>query len=268
MLLIILGLILLFLVQADFIVTALSGGHHGPFTSRLSRGAWRLLQSLHARFGGTFLHSYSGLIIMTLVTLTWLLLTALAWLMIFGGASASLVMRETGEPADWPETLSYVGSALSTMGAANASPASAWWGVWGTVAAASGFVLLTLSVTYILTVMQTVASGRSFALLVNSLDPADPSYTTTYVQKFAQLVSQLSSVPMALNYSAVRPDLRLTFAISRFATRVAQSPDLWETFRPSFEALPSLKTSGETVTLKDVTNWAAGHSLTRESRAE
>ncbi|MFN7024856.1 MAG: hypothetical protein ACK4QP_10110 [Pseudorhizobium sp.] len=265
MLLIILGLTLLILVQMDFVVTALSSGHHGPFTRRLSLGCWHLLQALQGRIGGRFLHSYSGLIVLTVVTLTWLLLTTLAWLLIFGGASSSLVMRSTDEPANWLQTLSFVGSALSTMGAANASPVNGWWGIWGAVAAANGFVLLTLSVTYILTVMQTVAAGRSFALLVNSLDPADKSYTTTYAENLAQLVSQLTSVPMALYYSSSRRDLRLTLAISRFATVVARSPDLWPIYLPSFQALPGLTTAGDEVTLEEVTGWAARYSLTRES---
>ncbi|MCJ8517940.1 hypothetical protein ABID21_000534 [Pseudorhizobium tarimense] len=111
MLLILTGIVLLLIVQTDFIITALSGGRQGALTDRLSFGCWRLLQRLHNRFGGEFLHDYSGQIIMSLVTLTWLLLTALAWLLILVGGTA-LVMQSTGEPANWVQSLFYVGNAL------------------------------------------------------------------------------------------------------------------------------------------------------------
>lgn len=267
MLLILTGIVLLLIVETDFIITALSGGRQGALTDRLSFGCWRLLQRLHNRFGGEFWHAYSGLIVMTVVTLTWLLLTALAWLLILVGGTA-LVMQSTGEPANWIQSLSYVGNALSTMGAANAQPSNGWWGIWGAVAAANGFVLLTLSVTYILTVMQTVAAGRSFALLVNSLDPTDQSYTSTFAENFAQLVSQLTSVPMALYYSSVREDLRLTLAISRFAQQVAVSPELWQVYAPIFKALCADHADGKKPAVDDVRDWAARFSLTRDTARE
>ena len=267
MLLILIGIVLLLIVQTDFIITALSGGRQGAMTDRLSFGCWRLLQRLHNRFGGQLLHAFRGLIIMSFVTMTWLLLTALAWLLILVGGKA-LVMQQTGEPANWVQSLSYVGNALSTMGAANAVPSDGWWGIWGAVAAANGFVLLTLSVTYILTVMQTVASGRSFALLVNALDATSPSFTSTFAENLAQLVSQLTSVPMALYYSSVREDLRLTLAISRFAQQVAVSPELWQVYAPIFKALCVTGTNGKEPAVADVRDWAARFSLTRDTAKE
>lgn len=259
-----LGVILLLFVQADFLITTLSGGIHGPLSGRMAFRSWRTLQRLHRGHHGSFLYSYSGLIVMSVMVFAWLLLAAGGWVLIFRGHPSSLIIPSTGAPANWVETSAYAGSALSTMGSSNAIPSNGWWDLWGTVAAANGFVLLTLSMTYILTVMQTVASGRSFALLVASLDPADPRHFPIFATSFNQLVAQLSSVPMALYFSSSRPELRLARAISKFAAAIEHSPELWSSFEPGFRVLPAVTTAdinGPKLTAAEVARWADAFSL-------
>ncbi|WIJ25213.1 hypothetical protein [Devosia sp. RR2S18] len=264
MILLILGLIVLLAVQADFVITVLSGGRQGPLTEHLTSAFWRLEQKLHRWRGGGFFHAHSGILVMVAVALAWLLLTSLGWLLIYRSDPTSLVVSETGKPADWVQSFAYVGSALSTMGAANTSASNGWWDLIATVAAANGFVLLTLAMTYVLNVTQTVASGRSFALLVSSLDPTDPRHTDTFATGLSRLVAQLSSTPLALYFSSRDPNLRLARAIGRFSQRVSASPELWPCFAASLRALPGIKLDGMAQSDEaEVERWVEHFSLNR-----
>lgn len=231
---------------------------------RLTRAFWWVAQRLHRWRGGNFLHAHIGVLLMVGVASTWLVLSAVGWLLIFRSDPGALVEKASGEAADWVQTLAYVGSALSTMGAANTTAANGWWDLAGTIAGANGFVLLTLSVTYGLNVTQTLASGRTFALLVSSLDPTDPRHTDTFATGLSRLVAQLSSTPLALYFSSRDPNLRLARAIGRFSQRVSASPELWPCFSASLRALPGIKLDGRAQSDEaEVERWVEHYSLNR-----
>lgn len=120
------------------------------------RFLWRtgrfLTLTTERRLGFT-LRGMIGPAILSLLAASWvaLHLTAYTLLYLLG---PSLEAARTGEPAGVVQTLAYAGAALSTLGASIVQPTNGWWDALSMVAAVNGIIVLTLSVSFVLNIIQ------------------------------------------------------------------------------------------------------------------
>ena len=77
----------------------------------------------------------------------------------------------------------------------------------------NGMIMLTLAVSFLLSVRQTVQEGRSFAGLVST----GPGETDRHIPRLTDVIAGLHSAPHALWYGHTRRDRRLPDALLRFA---------------------------------------------------
>lgn len=129
----------------------------GPITRRLARILWRLLPH---RSGGA---RYVGPLILLATVVSWLVLSWLAWLLIFYGAPDAVVYAQTKAPADFVARLYFAGFSLFTLGVGDFVPNGSLWQLATVVSAAQGFFVITLSVTYVLPVITSVTERRQLA---------------------------------------------------------------------------------------------------------
>lgn len=224
-LLLIAGIALLALTAADFAYTTISANKTGPLTRRTAAAFWKLIDLLAATSRWNALRRVAGPVVMSGVAMVWVAMTMLGWLLIFRADPTALEMKSSGDPAGWWESLAFVGSALSTVGASNARPASALWDNLSMVTAINGMVVLTLSVTFVLNITQTVATGRGFSALIRVRDPADAENDDLLLPALADLCVRLNASPLALYYSSARPERSVPESLRWLAGRVANSPD-------------------------------------------
>lgn len=166
-----LGSVLLIAAIYDFLYTAISLAGLGPISGRLTRVLWRggrrvtlwseqhLYLSLRGVIGPAILSTLAG---------TWILLHLAGYTLLYLSGS-SLEVSKTGEPATFVQILAFAGSALSTLGASTVGPTNGWWDILSMVAALNGMVVLTLSVSFVLNILQTTSQARSWAIRYHAL---------------------------------------------------------------------------------------------------
>lgn len=164
----ILGISLLLFTVADLIWTTLFLGG-GPMTRKLSNALWRwLLKRHHARTDDQ-LPAWSGLGIILLTISLWMFLIWLSWVLIFNMSEGAVVATASGTPADFWSRAYYTGFTLITLGVGDYRPVGAVWQMATIVAAANGFFLVTLAITYLLPLIQAVIQKRQVAAYISSL---------------------------------------------------------------------------------------------------
>ncbi|MEE1940301.1 potassium channel family protein [Streptomyces sp. TRM 70361] len=167
-----LGCLLLLLVLADASITALSMVRvTGPVTGWVTRGVWRLFLAAHTRKPGGGLLQWSGTVTLLVTFLTWTLLLWAGWLLFFASHERAVVGSLTSAPADGWSRVYFTGYTVFTLGTGDYVPGTAWAQVATAVAALSGLFLVTLSLTYLVQVVQAVVHKRSVAVQVHALGP-------------------------------------------------------------------------------------------------
>lgn len=72
-------------------------------------------------------------------------------------------------PISWIDRFYFAGYTMFTLGNGDFAPKQGVWRILTTVTAASGMLFITLSVTYVLSVLDAVTQKRSFASDVSGL---------------------------------------------------------------------------------------------------
>ena len=162
------GVLLLTTVSVDILWTTLwVQGSAGPLTSRLMSAEWSVLRRMVGN--RRRLLSLSGPIILVTSLAVWIALLWGGWTVLFAAGEPSLMDTRENGPISWAERLYYIGYTIFTMGNGDFTPQDGVWQTATAVAAGSGMLFVTLSVTYILSVLDAVTQKRSFASGVTGL---------------------------------------------------------------------------------------------------
>ncbi|MCI2237150.1 potassium channel family protein [Paenibacillus sp. TRM 82003] len=201
---IIAGAVLVVLVLVDALVTTLSvSTGAGPLTSRVTGALWRLLRWRHPRGReGTPLR-FSGVLLLTVTASTWVLLLWAGWSLLFVGSGA-VVNSTTGRAAGVLDTVYFAGFSTATLGVGDYTANQPGWRLLAAVAGFTGFLLITLAVTYLLSVVQAVVASRALAMHVFALG-AHPQevvargwngerFSSAFVQHLVSLSSEVAQV--------------------------------------------------------------------------
>ncbi|TCD15307.1 hypothetical protein [Oricola cellulosilytica] len=232
------GLVLLVMVLADFAYTTVSANMTGPLTRRVAAGVWQVHSLLARISGGRWVRRAAGPLVMSGVAMFWIAGTSLAWLLVFQSDPQAVLNKQTDTPAGWAQSYAFVGSALSTVGASNARAGTTVWDIVAMAAAVNGMVVLTLSVTFVLNVTQTVTTGRGVVMLADLVDPADTGNRSTLLPELTTLCMRLNGAPLALYYSTDREELSVPDGLLRLARRAARTPEVFEDYRHILKELP------------------------------
>ncbi|HEX2047626.1 MAG TPA: hypothetical protein VHF27_07675 [Acidimicrobiales bacterium] len=171
-LLIVLGVLVLTVTGIDVLWTVLAAGSGaGPLTGRLSALAWRVALVFGRRPSGPrhALLAVSGIAIVVSMLLSWSGVTFGAWWLVASASDGAVRVAESGAPADLLERAWFVGYNLFTLGSTTYTAGDGLWQLLPVVTGASGLVLLTLGISYLVPVASAVAERRQLAQYVVSL---------------------------------------------------------------------------------------------------
>ncbi|MEH6665781.1 MAG: potassium channel family protein [Brevundimonas sp.] len=164
------GAVLLGLLTVDVFVTALTLRGAGPLTGRLAQGLWRGLLRLHRGRAGHRLLGFAGGAIAALTLAYWVLVLWAGWALVFAGAAGAVVDSQ-GQPADLWSRIYFAGFNIFTLGLGDYRPVGAAWQMATVLASASGLVVVTLGITYLLPVLSHAVSRQALAGQVGLLGP-------------------------------------------------------------------------------------------------
>lgn len=190
------GFLLVGLVIYDAVQTTLSASKSGPITRLLGRFAWFTVLWLYRRFTRHGLLQAVGPWVTVSLMMTWVGLVWLGWWLVFNSHEAAVFHPDTGTFANAMERLYFTGYTITTLGYGDFVAGTGKWQVLAVMAAANGFFLLTLAVTYILAVMSAVVQKRQLAIAIHALGdtPAEMVGRLGREGDFTELASQVDDL--------------------------------------------------------------------------
>jgi len=233
----VIGVLLIVLVAYDAIRTTLSASSAGPITNRLMSAVWLLLLRISSRHNRHALLAASGAWITVSLIVFWLLAAWLGWFLLFCSAPQAVVNATTQVTADLVERAYYTGYTLSTLGYGDFVPGNDAWRIPPALAAANGFFLFTLAITYMLNIVSNVTQKRQLALSISALGqtPQRILESTADEGAFESLSSQLQQLQQSIGtvgqqhlafpilhyYHAAENDKALPLALARLYQSLA-----------------------------------------------
>lgn len=170
----ILGALLVLVVFYDFLRTTISLSGMGL----ISRGVTSCLWSVGSQLAVTLerrtnlsIRGLLGPFILIAIAGTWVLLHLAGYVLMYR-SGLSLIQSQSGDPASLVQTVAFAGSALSTLGASTVKVTGGWWDILSMAAAVNGMIVLTLSVSFVLNILQTTNNARIFATRFHILKQA------------------------------------------------------------------------------------------------
>ncbi len=164
----VLGIVLLTVVVVDLLWTTLwVEGGAGPLTSRLMTSTWSVFQWLGDR--RSRLLTLAGPSILVFGLAAWIILLWSGWTLVFASAEYPLIDTLGGSSLSWIDRIYFTGYTIFTLGNGDFVPREGWWQLMTTLTTASGMLFVTLSVTYVLSILDAVTQKRSFASSVSGL---------------------------------------------------------------------------------------------------
>ncbi|MCB2411904.1 hypothetical protein LGT39_03460 [Demequina sp. TTPB684] len=200
----------------------------GPVTSRTSSFAWHAALRLLRRRHGAL--SACGPVILIGTVVGWLTALWAGWVLVYASDPNSLVGAGDVDAPGWTGRMWYAGYAIFTMGNGDFLPREGAWQVISILPTATGMFLVTMAVTYLLSVVSAATQKRAFASAVhgvghegaevalsgwdgNDLRSLDLNLSSLSTQLTA-LTEKYLSYPVLQYYHAARPDKSPAVAIA------------------------------------------------------
>jgi hypothetical protein len=163
------GVFLLLFVAYDVYATILdASGRAGPLSQILNRIVWGASRRLAFRLSRGRRHRLLNLVgpmLMPALIVIYLHLLIVGFALIYlPRMPAEFTVEPSATSANWIESLYFSGSTLITLGYGDITPRTVFMRFMALVEGASGFALISLAVTYLITVYSALARKRVIAL--------------------------------------------------------------------------------------------------------
>lgn len=173
-----LGVLLLVATIVDQLWTTLwVDGSAGPLSARLTTLTWNGLKRITS--SSSRLLSLSGPLVLVLTLGLWIGLLWAGWTLVFAGGEPALLDTRDQGVISWTERIYFVAYTLFTMGNGDFTPASGVWQLATALTTASGMLFVTLSVSYVLSVLGAISQKRSFATGVTGIGTRSEVFVET-----------------------------------------------------------------------------------------
>ncbi|KYH24855.1 Ion channel [Halalkalicoccus paucihalophilus] len=162
------GIVLLVSAASDLLWTTLwVEGGAGPLTSRLMAWTWRVFRRVCRQNSRAL--ALAGPVIFVLTLLVWITLLWGGWTLVFAGGESTVIDTMNRGPISWSDRLYFAGYTMFTLGNGDFVPREGIWQFVTVLATGSGMLVVTLTVSYTLSVLDAVTQKRSFASGVTGL---------------------------------------------------------------------------------------------------
>ena len=151
-------------VWVDFMATAMTASSTGVLSRHFSHGIHWFFKAGSRLFQSRGFSVAAGPCITLALILLWFGLSWVGWSFIYLGSEGAIVSSSTRLPAQTYETVYFVGFALTTMGTGDFVPSGTLWRLISVITALNGLMLVTLSITYAIPVIQATADKRALSL--------------------------------------------------------------------------------------------------------
>lgn len=205
-LLLVLGSLLILAAALDALWTTLwVDGGAGPISRRILHLVQRSMSLVFGRDRHNWL-SLAGPISMVAMAGTWVFLTWIGWTLVFSAEATAVVGSNDGTPAGITDRIYFAAFTLFTLGNGDFVPNGGIWQVLVGFAALNGLGVVTLGLTYIITILSAVVERRAVAsqLLALASRAEDLVLSAWSRRSFEDIDQTLSAVTTTISLTAER----------------------------------------------------------------
>ena len=164
----VIGATVVLVTLADIFLTVLHpGSGRGPLRRPLSQGVWHAFRFVAVRLADDRrrrLLTYCGPVLVAVTIAVWPLLLILGWALIYRPALGTGLVAANGATAQtWPNAVYVSGFSLTTLGTGDVVPTTDTYRILIIVEAATGFSVVTMVITYFLSLYNAIAQRKTFA---------------------------------------------------------------------------------------------------------
>jgi len=200
MILLFLGIIIYIIAVQDILKTTLSMQGGGWLTNNFSKMLWKICFYLSGENGASKFLGKSGYIILTGIIIFWVFLLWTSLSLLIYSDPLSVVSSSDKTPVLGFEKLYFAGYILSTLGNGEYIPGSDFWRLITNIFSFTGLVLLTMSVTYFVPLLQAVIEQQKLAVQISGYGetPQQMLLNTYDGQYYQGLTANASELTLAL----------------------------------------------------------------------
>ncbi|WP_017733460.1 two pore domain potassium channel family protein [Nafulsella turpanensis] len=163
------GIVIVCLAGVDVLVSTLAPRGTGFFSTRLRSVIWNFFHWCGQGRGESRMLNYAGMFTVAAWLFGWILMLWIGNFLIYLSAPDSVLYSGTNASAGPIDKLYFTGYVLSTMGNGDFKPGGGWWSVYSAVISFSGFVTITLAITYLVPVLSAEMEKRKTSIYIHSL---------------------------------------------------------------------------------------------------
>lgn len=195
------GTAVLVVVAIDVVATTLSLGGHGPLSKRIVAVVRHVVDPL-ARLPSLrrCVFRASGPATIAALAVSWFALLWTGWALVFLADPGAIVSTGSGRPATTAEVFYFAGFTVTTLGMGDIAATSTLFRMLTVVAAASGFMLISVVVSYVLSVVSAVVSKRQLASQISAIGDTPSAFIRNASDRsgYAGLALQLPGIASML----------------------------------------------------------------------
>lgn len=158
--LLVLGLVLIIVATLDMLQTTIEHTGPGFLSSRLGSTLWKGFMLISEKNGRSRFLENAGLLIVSILIITWVLLIWIGYTCIFSFQYDSIIHSDTEIPASPIEKFYYTGYVLSTLGIGDFKASSDLWRLITVFLSISGLLMITLFISYLIPLLTAVTNKR------------------------------------------------------------------------------------------------------------
>jgi hypothetical protein len=162
------GILVVVLVISDVLNSTLAPRGSGFITERMRSGLWKLFLWLSNRKGENEFLNYAGMFTVTAWLLGWIGFLWLGNFLIYLSDPLSVIISGSRVAASSLEKLYFVGYVLSTMGNGDLIPNGEGWRIYTSIISFSGFIIITLGITYLVPILSAEMEKRQTSIYIHS----------------------------------------------------------------------------------------------------
>jgi len=163
------GIILLIILSIDILTTILQMEGGGVVSNSFARGLWRLFQLAAGRNGRAPILRYAGLCIICALLLSWVFVLWLSFSLMFLSDQSSVLITSNDHIAEPLRKVYFIGYTITSLGNGDVKAGSDFWRITTNLMGISGTIFITLSISYLVPVLQAASQKRALAAYIHQM---------------------------------------------------------------------------------------------------
>ena len=165
----IIGCLLIALSMVDVLWSTVSTRGGGPVAMRVASTCWWSLRWLSSVFPNSRIQEFNSVAVLVLTFLAWVLPMWVGWTLIFSAPVDIIIDLGSEEPAGLVDRAYFAGMIFLTLGTGDFIATTPGWRLLTIAAAINGLAVITLTITYLISVLSAAIDKRHLGASVLAL---------------------------------------------------------------------------------------------------